>query len=143
MGVNYIAEIKHILSEARTKAYAVINTTMVEAYWQIGKRIVEEEQKGKARAEYGKEIVENLAKELSQEFGNGFSRRSIFQYRQFYLLFPPVIVRTAFAQSPMKEISLKTNKGMNQLHSLIRLYKSKNSSNFPHPIFKSSNFQIT
>jgi predicted nuclease of restriction endonuclease-like (RecB) superfamily len=98
MGVNYIAEIKRILSEARTKAYAVINTTMVEAYWQIGKRIVEEEQKGKARADYGKEIVENLAKELSKEFGKGFSRRSIFQYRQFYLLFPPVIVRSPIAQ---------------------------------------------
>ncbi|MDH7464582.1 PDDEXK nuclease domain-containing protein [Chitinophagaceae bacterium 26-R-25] len=88
MGVNYIAEIKRILSEARTKAYAVINTTMVEAYWQIGKRIVEEEQKGKARAGYGEHLINELSQELTTDFGSGFSARSIRQFRQFYQSFP-------------------------------------------------------
>ena len=60
---------------------------MVEAYWEIGRRIVEEEQRGKERAEYGKEIVKNLSKELTEEFGKGFGERNIRNIRQFYVLF--------------------------------------------------------
>ena len=85
---NYISEIKQILSSARQKAYAAINTAMVEAYWQIGKRIVEEEQNGEKRAEYGKKVLENLSIELSTDFGKGFSLRNIRNFRLFYLTFP-------------------------------------------------------
>jgi predicted nuclease of restriction endonuclease-like (RecB) superfamily len=60
---------------------------MVEAYWFIGKRIVEEEQHGKNRAEYGKEILKNLSAELQAEFGDGFAERCLREYRQFYLIF--------------------------------------------------------
>ena len=60
---------------------------MVEAYWEIGRRIVEEEQNGKERAEYGKEIVKNLSKELTEEFGKGYSYRTLREIRQFYLMF--------------------------------------------------------
>ena len=59
---------------------------MVEAYWNIGKRIVEEEQDGKERAEYGKEIIKKLSKELTTEFGKGFSERTLWEIKQFYLL---------------------------------------------------------
>jgi predicted nuclease of restriction endonuclease-like (RecB) superfamily len=109
---NYISEIKQILSSARQKAYAAINTAMVEAYWQIGKRIVEEEQNGEKRAEYGKKVLENLSIELSTDFGKGFSLRNIRNFRLFYLTFPDLfpirqmpssesgtdIWRTAFAK---------------------------------------------
>jgi len=109
---NYISEIKQILSSARQKAYAAINTAMVEAYWQIGKRIVEEEQNGEKRAEYGKKVLENLSIELSADFGKGFSLRNIRNFRLFYLTFPDLfpirqmpsaesgtdIWRTAFAK---------------------------------------------
>lgn len=81
---NYILEIKQILAQARQKAYASVNTAMVEAYWLIGRRIVEEEQKGEDRAAYGKEIIKNLSIELSREFGRGFSERSLREFRQFY-----------------------------------------------------------
>ena len=74
---NYINEIKTILKNARQKAYTAVNSAMVEAYWKIGRRIVEEEQSGRERAEYGKEIVENLSKELTEEFRKGFSRRTL------------------------------------------------------------------
>ena len=86
MGVsnNYINEVKEILKNARQKAYTAVNSAMVEAYWEIGRRIVEEEQNGKERAEYGKEILQNLSKELTEEFGKGYSLREI---RQFYLMF--------------------------------------------------------
>ena len=89
MGIsnNYINEIKKILKNARQKAYTAVNSAMVEAYWEIGRRIVEEEQNGKERAEYGKEILQNLSKELTEEFGKGYSYRTLREIRQFYLMF--------------------------------------------------------
>ena len=84
---NYINEIKKILKNARQKAYTAVNSAMVEAYWKIGRRIVEEEQSGRERAEYGKEIINNLSKELTEEFGKGFGERNIRNIRQFYVLF--------------------------------------------------------
>ena len=84
---NYINEIKKILKNARQKAYTAVNSAMVEAYWEIGRRIVEEEQSGRERAEYGKEIIKNLSKELTEEFGKGFGERNIRNIRQFYVLF--------------------------------------------------------
>ena len=89
MGVsnNYINEVKEILKNARQKAYNAVNSAMVEAYWKIGRRIVEEEQSGRERAEYGKEIIKNLSKELTEEFGKGYSYRTLREIRQFYLMF--------------------------------------------------------
>ena len=84
----FVNEIKQILEQARQRAYSAVNTAMVEAYWQIGKRIVEEEQQGKERAEYGKEILKTLSNELSTEFGKGFDERELRRIRQFYLTFP-------------------------------------------------------
>ncbi|MDR2407747.1 MAG: DUF1016 N-terminal domain-containing protein, partial [Bacteroidales bacterium] len=68
---QYITDIKQIILSARTKAHTAINSAMVEAYWLIGKKIVEEEQHGKDKAEYGKEILKNLSRELQAEFGEG------------------------------------------------------------------------
>ncbi|QLB19686.1 PDDEXK nuclease domain-containing protein [Mannheimia granulomatis] len=84
---HYIQEIKQILSQARQKAYQAVNAAMVEAYWKIGERIVQEEQNGQSRAEYGKEIIKNLSAELTAEFGKGFTERNLRNFRQFYLEF--------------------------------------------------------
>lgn len=84
----YIAEIKDIISAAKQQVYSSVNSTMVKAYWLIGKRIVEEEQNGKERAEYGKQIIKTLSKELNNEFGRGFSTTNIKYFRQFHLTFP-------------------------------------------------------
>lgn len=84
----YIAEIKAILAQARQKAYQAVNSVMVEAYWLIGKRIVEEEQEGKERAEYGEAILKNLSIALTGEFGKGFSYANLRNFRQFYLTYP-------------------------------------------------------
>ena len=89
----YIAEIKQILREARNKAYKAVNYAMVEAYWLIGKRIVEEIQQGEHRANYGDQVIKNISKALTAEFGKGFSERSIRQYRQFYQMFPKLSIR--------------------------------------------------
>jgi predicted nuclease of restriction endonuclease-like (RecB) superfamily len=84
----YITEIKQIVKEARAKVYTAVNYAMVEAYWLIGRRIVEETQQGEQRANYGEQVIKNISKALTAEFGRGFSERSIRQYRQFYQMFP-------------------------------------------------------
>ena len=88
--VSFITEIKDIITRGRQKAYSAINTAMVEAYWLIGRRIVEEEQGGTSRAEYGKQILKELSAELTKEFGKGFSVGSLYYYRQFYTTFPEI-----------------------------------------------------
>lgn len=87
---SFIREIKQIVAEARQKAYSAINSAMVEAYWQMGKRIVEEEQQGKERADYEKQLLKELLAELTKEFGKGFSTGSLYYYRQFYNTFPKI-----------------------------------------------------
>ena len=77
-----------LLQEARNQVIQNVNTVMVQAYWRIGREIVEEEQRGKSRAAYGKRIVENLAVRLSAEFGTGFRLSNLWNMRQFSLTFP-------------------------------------------------------
>lgn len=81
---QFIEDIKYILSQARQKAYSATAYSMIEAYWQIGKRIIEQEQEGRERADYGKEIINRLSTEL----GKGYSPRTLRDYRQFYSTFP-------------------------------------------------------
>lgn len=96
---SYIFEIKTILHQARQKVYATIHSEMVWAYWQIGKRIVDEEQQGAERAQYGQQIIQTLSDELTREFGRGFSKRTLWEIRQFYQQFPDFPnMRTVFAQ---------------------------------------------
>ena len=77
--------IRNTLVEARTKAYVAINSAMVNAYWDIGKQI---DDKIGERAEYGKGLLQYLAKELTHEFGKGFTERNLRAMRQFYVAFP-------------------------------------------------------
>jgi hypothetical protein len=92
---SYIKDIKRILALARQNAYSSVNKAMVEAYWQIGKRIVEQEQHGEGRAAYGERILQELSKALTAEFGKGFSYANLRNFRQFYLTYPnPAICYT-------------------------------------------------
>lgn len=84
---KFFSEIKQIINQARQKAYAEINAAMVEAYWQIGERIVVQEQKGKNRADYGSQLIIALSADLTKEYGKGFSTKSLYYFRQFYLTF--------------------------------------------------------
>ena len=83
-----IAEIQSSLATARQKAATAVNFAMVEAYWLMGKRIVEEEQNGEARAQYGEGMIKMLSKALMTEFGRGFSVANLKNFRMFYLTFP-------------------------------------------------------
>jgi len=86
--MQFIQDIKEILLKARIKTFQAINSSMVEAYWNIGKRIVLEEQNGNVRANYGEQILVQLSNALSGEFGKGFSYSNLRNFRQFYLTFP-------------------------------------------------------
>ena len=81
-------DIAELLNIARAKAYHTVNSIMVETYWKIGQRIVEEEQGGASRAEYGTKLIENLSKYLTDTFGKGFSEANLKNMRQFYLTYP-------------------------------------------------------
>lgn len=83
----FYEEIKSLLHQARASVYSTINTTMTQTYWQIGKRIVDEEQQGQSRATYGKAILKNLSDVLVREFGQGFSVDNLKNMRRFYLAF--------------------------------------------------------
>lgn len=84
---NFYQEIKELLYSAKNKVYQTINITMTQTYFQIGKRIVEEEQGGESRAEYGKSLLKLLSVQLSNEFGKGFSVDNLENMRRFYLAF--------------------------------------------------------
>ncbi|MBL1407633.1 PDDEXK nuclease domain-containing protein [Sphingobacterium faecale] len=81
---EFAQEIKLLLDKAREKVYATTSYTMIECYWEIGKRIVEKEQRGQDRATYGTEILQNLSNAL----GSGFSTRTLRDIRKCYLTFP-------------------------------------------------------
>lgn len=87
MDRQFYEKIKHILETARQKAYSAANLAMVEAYWNIGRHIVER-QGGDARAEYGAGLIKELSEQLTKDFGRGFTTTNLKYMRQFYLTFP-------------------------------------------------------
>lgn len=80
-------DIKILIVESKSKIYSAVNSTMTTTYWNIGKRIVEEEQEGKERAEYGKALLKNLSVELTKEFKRGYSEDNLKNMRRFYLAY--------------------------------------------------------
>ena len=84
------AQLVTALQQGRAKVSVVINQIMVRTYWEVGRHIVEYEQKGEDRAIYGDRLLERLSKDLSLEFGKGFSRSNLFQIRAFYLKFQKI-----------------------------------------------------
>lgn len=87
---SVITDIKSIISSGRGNAYSAANKAMVLTYWNIGKRIVEQEPNGKERAKYGKQLIVFLLNELTKEFGKGFSERNLRNFRRFYVMFPDI-----------------------------------------------------
>lgn len=81
-------EIRAVLESARAGAYRAVNTAMVQAYWQVGRLIVEHEQGGRKRAAYGEAVLDDLSQRLTADFGRGFDVRNLRYMRQFFLTFP-------------------------------------------------------
>ena len=85
---KFLSDIRNIIDAARTQAVRSVDFCRVQMYWHMGKRIFEEEQQGKERADYGTYLIKNLAKQLEPEYGSGFSVRQLERSRQFYRLYP-------------------------------------------------------
>ena len=89
---DFFTDVRSILADARRAAYtavnSAVNSAMVAAYWQIGRRIVEEEQGGSAKSTYGDRLLPELSRALTAEFGKGFSYANLRNFRQFYLTYP-------------------------------------------------------
>lgn len=84
---DFYSKISEILASARNRVIQTVNTTMVETYFEIGRLIVEEEQSGSNRAEYGKQILKELSNRLTKEFGLGFSVTNLQQMKNFYSIY--------------------------------------------------------
>ena len=82
-----VSDIRSIIEQGRQQAYAAANQIAVLTYWHIGRRIVEEEQHGEARAQYGTRLIKTLAEQLMPKYGSTFSKRNLDYFRQFYLCF--------------------------------------------------------
>ena len=76
--------IKQIIDEGKNNAYRAINFAMVQSYWHIGKLIIEEEQSGQYRAEYGEEVIKQLSNRLTKTYGGGFNERNLWYMKQFF-----------------------------------------------------------
>lgn len=85
---QFYEDVRFILQRARQEAYNNANGIMTYAYWDVGRRIVEQEQYGETKAKYGSYLIRNLSRQLSDEFGTGFSVANLRNCRQFYLTFP-------------------------------------------------------
>ena len=112
VSTDFYNEIRSIVRLAKSKVYTAVNTAMVEAYWFIGKRIVEEEQQGEERAKYGQELIRKLSIDLSVEFGKGFDVRNLRHMRAFYQTFP-------------KRNALRTELSWTHYRTLIRIKDPK------------------
>ncbi len=85
-----VEQIGIVLDNGRTQVSRSVNNIMVQTYWTIGQHIVEFEQDGKVRAEYGKALMDKLSKDLTLHYGKGFSRSNLFMIRQLYIRFPKI-----------------------------------------------------
>ena len=85
---DFVNDIRSIINTARTNAVRSVDFCRVQMYWAIGRRIVEKEQQGKERADYGTFLIKNLAKQIVPEYGSGFSVRQLKFCRQFYRMYP-------------------------------------------------------
>lgn len=85
---QFVSDIIQIIRDGKDKAYTAVNASMIDTYWNVGRRIVLEEQKGELRAEYGTQLLKRLAASLTKELGKGYSERNLRNFRLFYLQFP-------------------------------------------------------
>ena len=81
-------KIREILGKARLNVVRAVNSAMVHAYWEIGRIIIKEEQKGKERAEYGVQLITKLSIKLTKDYGSGFTERNLWYMKRFFLAFP-------------------------------------------------------
>lgn len=125
--VNFINEIKNLLNSAKERVKTAINIAMVYTYYEIGRRIVEQEQKGLNRAEYGKEVLKQLSAALTKEFGKGYSQDNLKLFRRFYVIYSQdQIGETVFTESKNLPVTLEGRRFYLSWGHYIRLMRISN-----------------
>ncbi len=100
-------KIREVLAEARSQASRAVNFAMVQAYWEIGRVIVEEEQQGKAKAGYGEYLIKELSSRMTKELGKGFDRRNLWFMRSFYVSFEIVNAARSLSSTDSKSHAVR------------------------------------
>lgn len=117
--MKFIEEIRSIIETSRANAVRSVDFCRVQMYWRIGQRIVEEEQGGKVRAEYGSKLIKKLAEQLVPEYGSGFSYRQLNFSRQFYLEYPKVnALRSQFNWTQYRTLIQLSDKDKREYYEL-------------------------
>lgn len=129
------SKVAELIELARKKVATTVNLTMVHTYFEIGRMIVEDEQQGKERAEYGRQLIKDLSKQLVEKFGKGFSQRNLEQMRQFYLAY-------SIYETPSRK--LQSNKNQSGLISatLSRNLENSDKTLVPIPQTPSAELQM-
>jgi len=122
---NLVENISQIVVSAQTNIAKTVNKTMIFTYWNIGKYIVEFEQKGDKRAKYGTELLKKIAVDLTSNFGKGFSWRNLYNMKRFYIEFP--ILQTLSAKSDIEKLQTTSAKTEDEI-----LAKSIDKLNWSH-----------
>lgn len=96
---EFIGDVRRIIEEGRKQAYTAAGNIALATYWNVGRRIVEEDQNGNSRAEYGRRLIAELANNLKKDYGSGYGKRNLAYYRQFYLVFNDIEILHEFVQN--------------------------------------------
>lgn len=111
---KFFSQVVDLLQSARSKVVQTVNQTMVTTYFEIGRMIVEEEQGGKERADYGKQLLKGLSKVLTKEFGKGFSVQNLERMRNFYLTYRKSSTLSRISEKAISSTVLTKSEKLNQ-----------------------------
>ena len=124
---SLVNDVCNIIETGRKEAYVAAGKSAIITYWNIGRRIVKEEQQGKERAEYGAEVIKNLALKIIPRYGSSYNKRNLDYYKRFYLLFPDIqIVNTCvhnLSWSHIRRILSVSDPNNNTALQLIRILR--------------------
>jgi hypothetical protein len=135
MKTDLAERIERLIAEARKRTVAAVNTAMVYTYYEIGRMIVEDEQQGEQRAEYGKAVIKELAEKLTKKFGKGFSAQNLANMRQFFLTYS---VGQPIFQTLSRKSSLPLTKPQN-----TQILSDKSESENSAKVFRNSQIPQT
>ncbi|MCF6269677.1 MAG: DUF1016 N-terminal domain-containing protein [Melioribacteraceae bacterium] len=141
-----ISSIETLLKDSRTRIVREVNQTIVITYWHIGRYIVEYEQGGKERAEYGTELLKRLSKDLTTSFGKGYSWRNLYNMTQFYTLFPilqSVIAKSEGQNVPSLMAQSEKQKGQSVIAKSQNLILQSLSAKSPSSTLQSAFIKLT
>lgn len=128
---SLLGGVSELLEGARRASARAVNAFMTATYWEIGRRIVEFEQQGKKRAEYGKALLEQLSTDLTLRYGRGFARPNLIRFRQFYLAFPVTSIRSTVSNISPSSYSIRSTLSNELDDAPIVRTVSAQSSAFP------------